>query len=199
MASALPKVVFVLGAPGVGKGTQCAMLSKKYNCLHLSAGELLREERRKAGSPYAEQIEKHMRDGTIVPVEITVRLLDNAMNNSHGAAPFVLIDGFPRNKDNLDGWQRLMTEKADVASVLFFECEVATCIKRCLGRSEGRIDDNEETLRKRIRTFETETSYVVSHYEGVGIVARIDGSKPAESVFNDVEAALRKSNVITAA
>jgi len=190
MATNLPRVIFILGAPGVGKGTQCSMLSKKYNCLHLSAGELLREERRKPGSQFGEQIEKHMRDGTIVPVEITVMLLENAMRNSPKEAPFVLIDGFPRNRDNLEGWDRIMTGKANVACVLLFECPVATCVERCLGRNEGRVDDNEETLRKRIRTFETETNVVLSGYEAQGIVRHIDGSKSVEEVSKEVIAAV---------
>ena len=62
-----------------------------------------------------------------------------------------LIDGFPRNKDNLDGWNRQMGQKAKVKGVLFFECSADICIQRCLerGKNSGRSDDNADTLSKR--------------------------------------------------
>lgn len=102
-----PEVLFVLGGPGAGKGTACSMIVKKYNYVHLSAGDLLREERLKPGSQYGELIEGHMKNGTIVPVEITCRLLDQAMQNSESLHNKFLIDGFPRNQDNLRGWNQV--------------------------------------------------------------------------------------------
>ncbi|KAK8374663.1 hypothetical protein O3P69_010124 [Scylla paramamosain] len=72
-------VVFVLGGPGAGKGTQCAKIVEKFGYVHLSAGDLLREERAKSGSEYGELIDGHIKNGTIVPVEITCRLLERAM------------------------------------------------------------------------------------------------------------------------
>ena len=75
-------VVFVLGGPGVGKGTQCALLVKDYGFKHLSAGDLLRAEQNRPGSELAELIKKHIKDGVIVPMEITVQLLENAMRDT---------------------------------------------------------------------------------------------------------------------
>lgn len=75
-----PKVVFVLGAPGSGKGTQCEKIVNKYGYVHLSAGDLLREERTREGSQYGEMIETRIREGKIVPVAVTCSLLENAMN-----------------------------------------------------------------------------------------------------------------------
>lgn len=80
MAQQKPKVVFVLGAPGAGKGTQCTKIVNKYGYVHLSAGDLLREERRRAGSEFGELIEDCIKNGKIVPVEVTCSLIDNAMN-----------------------------------------------------------------------------------------------------------------------
>nr|XP_028699819.1 UMP-CMP kinase isoform X1 [Macaca mulatta] len=70
-----PLVVFVLGGPGAGKGTQCARIVEKYGYTHLSAGELLRDERKNPDSQYGELIEKYIKEGKIVPVEITISLL----------------------------------------------------------------------------------------------------------------------------
>ena len=103
----------------------------------------------------AEEIEAHIKAGTIVPVEVTVKLLEAAMKLS-GARRF-LIDGFPRNKDNLDGWEKQMGTQADVRFVLFLECTEEVATARAMGRNQGRIDDNLDTLKKRFATYTTET------------------------------------------
>lgn len=77
-----PKVVFVLGPPGSGKGTQCEKIVKEFGYTHLSAGDLLREERNREGSEYGALIEDNIKNGRIVPVEITCALLENAMNKT---------------------------------------------------------------------------------------------------------------------
>ena len=88
-------VIFVLGGPGAGKGTQCANLVRDYGFAHLSAGDLLREEQDRPGSQFGEMIKQLIKEGTIVPMEITVRLLENAMGREikdTGKTKF-LIDG----------------------------------------------------------------------------------------------------------
>ncbi|KAF9146246.1 hypothetical protein BG015_011647, partial [Linnemannia schmuckeri] len=90
-------VIFVLGGPGAGKGTQCANLVRDFGFVHLSAGDLLREEQQRPGSQYGELIKTYIREGNIVPMEVTIALLENAMLAS-GQKRF-LIDGFPRKMD----------------------------------------------------------------------------------------------------
>jgi UMP-CMP kinase len=90
-------VIFVLGGPGAGKGTQCKYLVSDYGFKHLSAGDLLREEQDRPGSEFGEMIRTYIKEGTIVPMEVTVKLLENAMRSSmesgenHGN--LFLIDG----------------------------------------------------------------------------------------------------------
>jgi UMP-CMP kinase len=72
-------VIFVLGGPGAGKGTQCAKLVSDYGFKHLSAGDLLREEQDRPGSEFGQLIKDNIREGIIVPMEVTVQLLENAM------------------------------------------------------------------------------------------------------------------------
>lgn len=79
---AKPNVIFVLGAPGSGKGTVCARIVETFGYVHLSAGDLLREERNRKGSEFGELIENYITNGQIVPVEITCSLLENAMNHN---------------------------------------------------------------------------------------------------------------------
>lgn len=72
-------VVYVLGGPGAGKGTQCAKLVAEKNFVHLSAGDLLRAEQNREGSQVGQLIRQYIKEGTIVPMEITIGLLKTAM------------------------------------------------------------------------------------------------------------------------
>ncbi len=75
-------VIFVLGGPGAGKGTQCANIVRDYGFKHLSAGDLLREEQDRKGSEFGDMIKEYIREGKIVPMEVTVQLLENAMGRA---------------------------------------------------------------------------------------------------------------------
>ncbi|CAD6996370.1 unnamed protein product [Ceratitis capitata] len=183
-----PQIVFVLGGPGAGKGTQCSKIVERYHFVHLSAGDLLREERAREGSEYGTLIEDYIRNGKIVPVEVTCSLLEKAMQNS-GKNRF-LIDGFPRNQDNLDGWTRQMADKVNFQFVLFFNCNEDTCVERCLARGQGgsgRSDDNLESLKKRIQTYNNDSLPIIKHYEQLGQVKQVDANPSAEEVFKKVE------------
>ncbi|KAH9521086.1 UMP-CMP kinase [Dermatophagoides farinae] len=195
-----PNVIFVLGGPGAGKGTQCSLISKKFGHVHLSAGDLLRKEQNTAGSQYGELIAEHIKNGTIVPVEITCKLLMNAMlENMISLAKVVngtdkpiavgnfLIDGFPRNQDNLDGWQKFVGDKVKVELVLVFECPEEVYIARCLkrGQHSGRADDNPESMKKRLDTHLNQTMPIVKYYEKLNLVKRIDSSRSIKEVHEE--------------
>ncbi|XP_073259241.1 UMP-CMP kinase-like [Porites lutea] len=161
----------------------------EFGYIHLSAGELLRVERA-SGSENGDLIETCMKEGKIVPVEITISLIEKAMNKSNTKR--FLIDGFPRNENNLHGWHKVMDGKADVKCVLFFECTEEECIKRIMlrGESSGRPDDNIESLKKRFHTYETQTMPIIQHYEKLGLVKKIQAIKSPEQVFEEVQNAL---------
>lgn len=94
-------------------------LLKRFKFVHLSAGELLREERDR-NAEFAQVFNEHVRKGAIVPVAVTCSLLEKAMTESKASS--FLIDGFPRNQDNLDGWNKQIGNKANIKSILFLEC-----------------------------------------------------------------------------
>lgn len=183
-------VIFVLGGPGAGKGTQCENIVRELGYVHLSAGDLLREERQRPGSQFGEEIDTHIKNGTIVPVQITCSLLKRAMESS-GKDRF-LIDGFPRNQDNLDGWNKEMSDVATVIRVLFFNCPEQVCVERCLsrGKTSGRTDDNEESLKKRIKTYNESTMLIIEHYRKLDLVSEINAGNSPDAVFEDVKKVL---------
>ncbi|XP_053995626.1 UMP-CMP kinase isoform X1 [Hylaeus anthracinus] len=190
-----PEVLFVLGGPGAGKGTLCWYITKEYGYVHLSAGDLLREERAKPSSEYGELIENHIKNGTIVPVAITCSLLDRAMQTSDNPNKRFLIDGFPRNQDNVDGWNEAMSDKCLVKGVLFCECSKEVCTQRCLKRGadgSGRSDDNEEVLAKRHETYITNTMPIIEHFDKEGLLYKINSMQSPDQVFADAVKILSK-------
>ena len=124
-----------MGGPGCGKGTQCANLVKDYGFVHLSAGDLLRQER-DSGSKDGELINGIILEGKIVPVEITVNLIKKAMQNNGWSQKKFLIDGFPRNAENQEGWVKHMGNEVDMKFVLFLECSEENMIDRINKRGE---------------------------------------------------------------
>nr|KAJ3418359.1 bifunctional uridylate/adenylate kinase [Polyrhizophydium stewartii] len=173
-------VVFVLGGPGAGKGTQCARLVQDFGFVHLSAGDLLREERNRPGSPYGELINTYIKEGKIVPMEITIALLRIAMSKSGGKR--FLVDGFPRQMDQALKFEELVCESK---IVLYFECPEEEMLKRLLKRGEtsGRVDDNIESIRKRFETFR-DTSYpVIEYYDKIGKVKKVSCLNPVDKVY----------------
>ncbi|WWC91117.1 uncharacterized protein L201_006058 [Kwoniella dendrophila CBS 6074] len=190
-------VIFVLGGPGAGKGTQCERLVADYGFKHLSAGDLLREERNRPGSTYGELITEYIREGKIVPQEVTIKLLENAMSSTLSSPPSsqneawsngkgrFLIDGFPRKMD-----QALKFDESVVKSsfVLFFSTTEAILLERLLerGKTSGRDDDNKESIVKRFRTFVETSMPVVDYYRKLGKVVEIDSSPPIDVVYEKV-------------
>ncbi|KAJ9626310.1 bifunctional uridylate/adenylate kinase [Taxawa tesnikishii (nom. ined.)] len=181
-------VIFVLGGPGAGKGTQCANLVRDYGFKHLSAGDLLREEQDRPGSQFGDMIKQYIRDGLIVPMEVTIQLLENAMVatiDETGNRRF-LIDGFPRKLD-----QAVKFEEAVCPSVftLFFDCPEEVMQERLLnrGKTSGRSDDNAESIKKRFKTFEDTSMPVVDMFEKQGKVVKVSATKTPLEVYEDVK------------
>ena len=179
------EIVFVLGGPGAGKGTQCSLIVEKFGYVHLSAGDLLREER-SSGSSLADMINNFIKEGKIVPAEITVGLLKTAMEKNGGKK--FLIDGFPRDIDNLRCWETQMCDCAEVKFLLFLDCPEEVMLNRLLerGKSSGRIDDNEESIKKRFRVYEESTRPIINHFKSINKVRCVDSNRSLEDVFADV-------------
>ena len=101
-----PQVIFVLGGPGSGKGTQCKLLKEKYSFGHLSVGSILREYL-KSGSADAKRISQLMKEGKMAPSEPVVEGLKKKILKE-GKGNITMVDGFPRNQDNINAWNKMV-------------------------------------------------------------------------------------------
>ena len=179
-----PTIVFVLGGPGSGKGTQCANIVKEFGYVHLSAGDLLRAEVVR-GSEHGVMIDNYIREGKIVPIAVTLNLLRTAMHSSHSSR--FLVDGFPRAMDQALDFERQVGEGS---FVLYFDCPEETMRARLLdrGKTSGRADDNEASIVKRFRTFVTDSMPVINHYAALGKVRTVDATPSPQAVYQAVRA-----------
>ena len=182
-----PNVVFVLGGPGAGKGTMCELAETQLGWTHLSTGDLLRAER-EAGGPTAKTIEEYMTSGRLVPNEITVTLLKNAMERvtrTTGKRNF-LLDGFPRSLDNLEAWYEIFGRETELPKMLYFECPYEVLAERILGRAKfsGRSDDNIESIKLRFDTFKAETLPIVQLFREQDRCVEIDTSRGRQDVYH---------------
>ncbi|KAJ8039997.1 UMP-CMP kinase [Holothuria leucospilota] len=176
-----PLLIFVMGPSGSGRRTQCQKIAKHFGFGHLSVWDLLVEER-KSGSNDGDLIENCIVEGKIVPSEITIGLIDKAMQKST-LQKFVL-DGFPRNEDDLTGWNGLMKSKVNLKFILFFECPQEVCLNRILerGKTSSRSDDNRKSLEKRFEMYRVSSRPIIEHYVIQNLVRTIDGDAPPEEV-----------------
>ena len=191
-------VVYILGGPGSGKGTQSTHLVQDYGFTHLSAGDLLREEQDREGSEYGQMIKDHIKDGLIVPMEVTVKLIENAMRhhleNTKDHSGRFLIDGFPRKMD-----QAVFFEQSVCPSrcTLFLDCPEDEMRKRLLnrGKTSGRSDDNEESIVKRFKTFVETSMPVVQHFEEEDKVIKVSAVGGEGEVYEGVAKGLAEKGI----
>mmetsp|Transcript_36510 Transcript_36510/g.77670 ORF Transcript_36510/g.77670 Transcript_36510/m.77670 type:complete len:328 (-) Transcript_36510:40-1023(-) len=189
-----PGVVFLIGGPGSGKGTQCERIASDLGYHHLSAGELLRAERKVEGSKYKEIIDKAIVDGKTVPSEVIAGLLEKAMRNSGWEKSRFVIDGYPRSQEQLKGWEDTLSSKVNLMFCLSLTVSREEMKRRLLGRAatSGRADDNEVTIEKRFVTFNEETGPLLKHFDEQGKLREIDGDRSPEDVWAEVQQTFKK-------
>ena len=178
------KVIFIIGGPGSGKGTECMKIKEKFNYNHMSTGEILRNIVKNKEVNDWQELESDMKEGKLISSEKLISFIKLGIISSKNKK--ILLDGFPRNKENINEWNKQMKDIADVVAIFYFEVPEILMKKRLLGRNEGRIDDNEETIIKRINNFNIETKPVIDFYEKEGKLIKIDASKNVDEVFNEI-------------
>jgi adenylate kinase len=182
------RCIFVVGGPGSGKGTQCEKIVEKYGFTHLSSGDLLRDEV-KSGSAMGKKLTEIMEKGELVPLDTVLELLKNAMIKNLPKSKGFLIDGYPRE---LEQGTRFESQVASVECVICFHVKDETMVARLLKRAEtsGRVDDNEETIKKRLKTFHDVTQPVIDHYQKQNKLHMIEAEGTVDEIFAQVQKAL---------
>lgn len=187
------KVIFIIGPPGSGKNTQCDKLVQTYNFIHLGAGDLLREEI-KSGSEKGKFIDSIISKGNIVPVEITCGLLKDAMDK-HGKDKCFLIDGYPRNMDNITGWLKVFGDSFSLLTTIILDCDEDTLVKRLLerGKTSGRKDDDAEVIKTRFKNHYSQSKPIEPELKKMGNIISVMANKSIDDVFGEL---VEKMNAI---
>jgi adenylate kinase len=175
--------LLLLGPPGAGKGTQAKFLVEKLGIPQISTGDMLRAAVA-AKTEVGVRAKETMDRGDLVSDEIVIAVADERLSQDDARKGFVL-DGFPRTTpqaEALDGILERLSRPLErcVALVVDEDELVARLLKRA--ELEGRADDNEETIRNRMRVYREETAPLVAYYRERGLLAEVDALGPLEAV-----------------
>jgi adenylate kinase len=207
-------ILLLVGAVGAGKGTQAGILSRELGLVHLASGNLFRTALA-AGTALGEAAREYMERGELVPDDITIAMFMEELARPHAAAGAIL-DGFPRTVGQARALDDTLAAKGErIRRVLYIEVPTEVLIRRVAGRwicpqcgtpyhedtdpprvagvcdNDGsalrqRDDDRPEVVRARLEKQVPPMLSVVEHYERAGIVDRLDGTKPIESVTEEI-------------
>jgi adenylate kinase len=186
--------IILFGPPGSGKGTQSEKLIDRYGLIHLSTGNLLREEITNR-TTLGLEAKSYMDSGQLVPDAVVIGMIRSAISANPDAEGF-LFDGFPRTVAQSEALDELLAENhAEINAVLALEVSENELIERLLnrGKTSGRSDDvNEQVIRARITEYENKTSPVAAYYDQFGKVVRLKGEGDVDTIFdalcNEIEA-----------
>lgn len=186
--------LILFGPPGSGKGTQSERLVEKFGLIHLSTGNLLREEIANSTSLGLEA-KSFMDKGQLVPDYVVIGMIRSALESNPQAKGF-LFDGFPRTVAQAEALDSLLGEVgAEISLVLALEVSEEELVSRLInrGKTSGRSDDtNESVIRARIIEYENKTAQVAEHYEKSGKVKRVKGEGSIDTIFQSLTAQIEK-------
>lgn len=198
----------VLGKQGAGKGTQCVRLSHHYVVPHVATGDMLRQEV-KAQTAFGLKAKKFMDDGELIPDEQIMGLVEKRISERDARARGFILDGFPRTLAQADRLDEIIAPDL-LDLVVDLEVPTAVVLSRlasrrvcvdcgtnysvtappsinwtcdvCGGEVIQREDDTEEAIRRRLELYDRSTAPLLERYEKSGLLARVDGTGPADVV-----------------
>lgn len=196
--------IILFGPPGSGKGTQSEKIVEKFGLIHLSTGNLLRQEIADK-TPLGLEAKNLMDKGQLVPDEVVVGMIDSCLEK-HTHAKGFLFDGFPRTVAQAEALDKLLAlRKTAIHKVLALEVTEEELVKRLLlrGETSGRSDDtNESVIRKRYAVYKNETEPVAEHYKQLGKLEVIKGEGTVDEIFqalsNHIEVELASQQSVSA-
>lgn len=181
------KNIVIFGAPGSGKGTQSAKLIEKYGLNHISTGDVLRAEIKK-GTELGKTAASYIDKGNLIPDDLMVSILASVYD-SFGDHKGVIFDGFPRTIPQAEALKKMLDERGDrVAAMIELDVPEDELMKRLIlrGQQSGRADDNEETIKKRLVVYHSQTQPLIEWYKNEGIHYHIDGLGELDRIFTDI-------------
>ena len=205
--------LILLGAPGAGKGTQAKWISKEYGLPHISTGDILRQNV-KEGTELGKEAKRYMDEGKLVPDELIIKMMKGRLSQEDCRGGFIL-DGFPRTINQAEELGKI----TDIDAVLNIYVPFEKLIERITGRRScpkcgavyhikynppkkdnicdvcgtpliQRDDDKEETVKKRLETYEEQTAPLIDYYEKKGKLLTVEGQEEIEDTRKLVKEAL---------
>ena len=183
------KNIVIFGAPGSGKGTQSDLLIEHYGLGHISTGDVLRNEIKK-GTELGKTAQSYIDKGNLIPDELMISILANVYDSFGRGHKGVIFDGFPRTIPQAEALKKMLEERGDkVAAMIELDVPEDELMKRLIlrGQQSGRADDNEETIKKRLVVYHSQTQPLIEWYKTEGLHHHINGSGTLERIFADIQ------------
>ena len=211
----MSKTIVLMGAPGAGKGTQARLLQERMHLPQISTGDIFRALKN-AQTPLAQEVREIMERGQLVPDELTIQLVKERTAKDDCRDGYIL-DGFPRTPAQAASLEKLAAEQGKQIVAIQIEVPFDLLEKRMTGRRNcpvcneiynvyfkpprhdnvcdfhpeaqlvHRADDNPETVRARLATYEKQTRPLVDYYSSKNLLRTVDGNRDRESIYRDIE------------
>ncbi len=182
------KNIVIFGAPGSGKGTQSEMMIEKYGLGHISTGDVLRDQI-KRGTELGKTAKGYIDNGQLIPDDLMVSILADVYDSFGKEHNGVIFDGFPRTIPQAEALKEMLAKRGHkVAAMIELDVPEDELMKRLIkrGQESGRSDDNEETIKKRLNVYHSQTAPLIEWYEKEGIHHHINGLGELDRIFGDI-------------
>ena len=214
----MSKIIVLMGAPGAGKGTQARLLQERRGLPQISTGDMFRAMK-ESETPLADKLRAILASGVLVPDELTIQIVEERTSQPDCRDGYVL-DGFPRTTAQAEMLERLAAGQGKELLAILVDVPFDILEKRITGRRScpvcgeiynvyfkppksdevcdlhpdtklvHRTDDNAETIKKRLSTYEQETRPLLDYYERTNRLRRVDGTRDTEAIYADIEKAV---------
>lgn len=180
--------IVMFGGPGSGKGTQSEKLIEKYGLHHISTGDVLRKHI-KNETDLGKIAKKYIDEGQLIPDELMINILDDVLEKEAQDKPGVIFDGFPRTIPQAEALKQLLNKRGkELHAVVGLEVPEEELVARLINRGKmtGRTDDNEETIKKRLKVYHEQTTPLKEYYKKENKYKAINGIGTLEDIFTDI-------------
>lgn len=222
----MSKIIVLMGAPGAGKGTQARLLQERLNLPQISTGDIFRALK-DAQTPLAQEVRDIMTAGQLVPDSLTTRLVRDRTSQDDSKHGYIL-DGYPRTPAQAADLEKLAAEQGNQIVPVLIDVPYELLEKRMTGRQncpvggeiynthfnpprnngvcdvhpevklERRADDNPETVKARLATYDEQTRPLLDYYQRAGLLRTVDGQRPVEAIYQDIQKIVKNGSSASA-